>query len=399
MTFKAILISTALLSTLSVSCKKDSKKAAEDEIVFSGDAIEKSVSGTYVAISSRIGQINIVGDAVPALHLQANAPLKLADVQVDPWDAAIWKTTEVFNCFGPCDVEGHSNTPAQFVAQALSPSRQASPMNAVQKSVNTLCLLSEIFKDELGFPAAGTRTINFDAELRDALSGVCSEIDIGENDFQATAVVSDLKGSAFDKKIEFGRAGEAVSTVLLRHDGVTINVASYEASEGKVSRTYFNYNVESGIFRFELAGFDAPGDISKSFNFYRGFIDDNTSDIRFTAVMGSNFKVADRWQNLSWLSINGQYGQNEIGATMSRQDAQQSFENKFVCFKAEAVTFINNTGCVEDPSNNRKSLWGYSSELFKVIAAKTPADWKLSENTGLAAFDATTMFSLAPIYE
>lgn len=397
MTFKPILISAILFSTLSVSCKKDSKKSAEDDVELTGDVIQKSVAGSYTAISTRVAQINIIGDAIPGLH--AKSPLKLADVQADPWDEAIWKTTEVFNCFGPCDEDGHSNTPAQFVSQALSPDRQASPMNAIQKSVSTLCLLSEVFREESGFPSAGTKTVNFDAELRDSLSGACPEMDVGETDFQATAVVTDFKGTAFDKKIEFSRAGEGASTVFLRNDGVTINVATYEASEGKVSRTYFNYDQETGIFRFELAGFDTPGDINKSFNFYRGYIDENTSDIRFTAVMGSNFQVAGRWQNLSWLSINGQYGQNEIGATISRQDAQQTFENKFVCFTSESVTFVNNSGCVEDPTNNRKSVWGYTSELFIAVAAKTPADWKLTENTGLAPFDATTMFTLAPVYQ
>lgn len=398
--FSRFLVCSLLLFSLTISCKKSQSHGAEDPIVTDPD-VEQSLGGSYTIVSAHIGQINIIGpETVTPLKALAKSKssFKLADVQTDAWDNAIWSSTEVFNCFGPCDGEGHSNTPSQFVAQAINPDRQASPMASVQESVALLCLLSQIF-DNTALPAAGSKKVSFDSELRDDLASACPYMDVGETDFDATITVTDLTGTMFDKKIEFTPTGQTASTVYLRNNGKFVNIGRFEGSADSVRRTILSFNQESGIFRFELIGLDNPGDINKSLNFYRGFIDENSSEMRFTAVMGSNFKTADRWQNLSFLTVNGQFGQNEIGATISRQDAQSSFQNKFVCFKGQNTTFVNNTACTEDPMNDRKSSWSYTSQLFIDLAAKTPADWKLTENTVLAEFDATTIFTLPPIYQ
>ena len=394
------LICGLLLSSLIFSCKK-SKAAKADDFIYSTEDVEQSIAGSYSAVNARIDQINIIGSAAMPLRsvLKSTTVLKLADLEADPWDSAIWSTNEIFNCFGPCEEVGHSNTPSQFVAQAINSDRQGSPMAAVQESVGILCLLSQIFDNSKGMPSAGTKTVSFNEDLRGDLASACPAVELGETDFDATVTVSDLTGTMFDKKIDFTRSGQSGSTVYIRSNDKLVNVGNFVGSADSVRRSILSYNKESKIFRFELIGMNGPGDISKILNFYRGFIDENTNEMRFTAVIGSNFKIADRWQNLSFLTVNGQFEQNEIGASISRQNAQSTFENKFICFKAENTTFVNNTGCTEDTNNNRKSSWSYTNQLFIDFAAKSPADWKMTENTGLADFDATTIFTLAPIYQ
>lgn len=398
---KSALYSAIFLSGILSACSKSDSEDTKTST--SGDTLEAGVAGSYNVMSAQLGQLNIATYAQTGLRLQGPRLLD-NDLSAVDWDDTIWSNTEVFNCFGECDVAGHSNTPAQFVGQALDKDRNSSPLQKVQEAVGVFCTLGVVFADEAGIPSAVTgKEVLVDAAFREKLATECGDDKGGdEEDFTATVDVEDISGAAFDRKITFKIDGEAAFVTYIRNDGTTINVGSLESYEEdgstSVSRTMLSYDSSSKIFRFEYVNMQDGNSINTSLNFYRGFTDKNTNEIRFGAVMGSNYKVEDRWQNLSFLSVNGNGEEAQAGATMSRQDAYQSFVNKFDCFLTEDGSFVNFTGCTENSAENRKSDWSFESELFAKVAARG-LNWTMGADSTIAAFTKDNMLSLEPNYD
>lgn len=400
---KNSVYSVLLLSTLHAACSKSDSETTTPSSTET-ETLEAGVAGSYNVITTQLGQLNIADYAKTELRLKAKSPKLLDnDLSAVDWDDTIWSATEVFNCFGECDVAGHSNTPAQFVGQALDKNRSSSPMANIESAVSTLCTLGVVFADEAGIPAAVTgKSITVDAAFREKLATECGDESDDEEDFTATVDVEEVNGTTFDRKITFNVGENFAFTTYIRNDGTTINIGSFESGEedgaATVSRTLVSYDVNSKIFRFEYVGMDEGNSINTSLNFYRGFIDKDSGEVRFAAVMGSNYKVDDRWQNLSFLNVNGNNSESQAGATMSREDAYQSFKNKFDCFLTEDGSFVNFTGCTENADEDRTGDWSFESELFLKVVDQG-MDWTLDENSEIAPFTKDDMLTLEPNFD
>lgn len=398
---KSALYSVILLSGILSSCSKSDSE--DTKTASSGETLEAGVSGSYNVISAQLGQLNIADYAATGLRL--NGP-RLADTDLSAvdWDDSIWSSTEIFNCFSECDVAGHSSTPAQFVGQALDKERNSSPLEKVQQAVSMICTLGVVFADEAGVPSAVTgKEVAVNAAFREKLASQCGDEGGGdEEDFTATVDVEEIDGATFDRKITFHVGEGDVFVNYIRNDGTTINIGSLENSEengeSSISRTLVSYDNSTKIFRFEYVNMQEGNSINTSLNFYRGFTDKNTNEIRFAAVMGSNYKVDGRWQNLSFLSVNGNGEEDQAGATMSRQDAYQSFKNKFDCFLTSDGSFVNFSGCTENSAENRTSDWSFESELFDKVLDRG-LNWTLGADSSVVAFTKDNMLSLEPNYD
>lgn len=389
------LMTISLLSAFATSCgKKDS-----DDNSGGGDSKPAGVLEAYSEVSSSAGKLNLT-------QYKSGTSLALAD---EEWDDSDWATTDRFNCFGECD---GSITAKQYVDDAINP-KKPGPLGTAMESIEMLCIVGALYADDLedGLPPVGTKKFKITKDIIKVLEDECDagdDVSEGLQSATLSAKTTDVSGDDYDRKIVFtvdGDNGEEEYPFYYKNSDDIVAIGTFEKSgdesEGSITRSVFKIDMAKKIFRMEYYSRDWPTDHENiddhGFSFYRGFLDEDSGEVRFLSNMGnSNYQL-----NNTFLSLNGNEGDSEkqAGAYFARTSQEGTgLEGAFVCFKKKDGDYVNNSGCTENDDEDRKTPWSKDESLWKKVEAKEFDD--LSDKPGtLPDFNADTMFTAAPEFK
>lgn len=342
----------------------------------------------------------------------ASASRSSFDLADETWTNAEW-TESRFNCYDSCS---GSASGQKFVADTLDKSKSG-PMGNVQKSINSFCYVGAMLDsskfDSSGLPIDGSYPITVTDAMKAALKTDCLMDDETITQLGSATVsiaVEASSSTAYDKLITFAMsAGGQTQTypIYYKNSGGKIAIGQFSASgtapNVTVTHSIMVQDLNTNLFCMEhfYRTFPATADATTggmtggSFSYYRGFYDKNTGEVRFFSNMGNSYYQ----KNNTFVSISANENEAQAGAYLSRTtDENTALTGAFVCFLKADGAFVNNTGCTENASEDRKTSWSKDSTLWSTVAGKTYDAWGDTPVT-IPEFDKTTMYTLEPNYK